>query len=148
MKRIKKVSQTVPTYGQIVDGYSDSTTDGYSANYVNNKIIDNYSTTEVKTNKTWIDGKPIYRKVITYNYAEGSTTASIPSGISNLDKVVLLNPIMLRSASDFEINYYSSSSDYLRTFYRYSTNAIEVRSSAASPNTVFYITIEYTKTTN
>ena len=33
--RIKKVSQTVPTYGQIVDGYSTSTTDAYSCNYVN-----------------------------------------------------------------------------------------------------------------
>lgn len=33
--RIKKVSQTTPTSSQIVDGYSESTTDGYSANYIN-----------------------------------------------------------------------------------------------------------------
>lgn len=28
------------------------------------EIVDNYSTVETKTNKVWIDGKPIYRKVI------------------------------------------------------------------------------------
>lgn len=33
--RIKKVSQTTPTQAQVVDGYSTSTTDPYSANYVN-----------------------------------------------------------------------------------------------------------------
>lgn len=36
--RIKKVSQTTPTIAQIVDGYSTSTTNGYSANYINNNI--------------------------------------------------------------------------------------------------------------
>lgn len=30
-----------------------------------------YSTTEVKTNKTWIDGKPIYRKVVTATAGAG-----------------------------------------------------------------------------
>lgn len=34
--RIKKVSQTTSTQAQVVDGYSTSTTDSYSANYVNN----------------------------------------------------------------------------------------------------------------
>ena len=33
--RIKKVSETTPVQAQIVDGYSESTTDGYSANYIN-----------------------------------------------------------------------------------------------------------------
>lgn len=36
--RIKKVSQTTPTQAQVVDGYSTSTTDSYSCNYVNNNI--------------------------------------------------------------------------------------------------------------
>lgn len=33
--RIKKVSQTTSTQAQVVNGYSTSTTDSYSANYVN-----------------------------------------------------------------------------------------------------------------
>ena len=34
--RIKKVTQTTPTPAQIINSYSESTTDGYSANYINN----------------------------------------------------------------------------------------------------------------
>lgn len=61
--KIKKTSETTPTMASIVDDYSTSTQDGYSCNYVNKD--NTYSTTEVKTNKMWIDGKPIYRLVIT-----------------------------------------------------------------------------------
>lgn len=42
--RIKKVSQTTPTQAQVVDGYSTSTTDCYSCNYVNT----NFETKGVK----------------------------------------------------------------------------------------------------
>lgn len=52
--RIKKVSQTTPSTAQIVDGYSESTTDGYSANYVNG--LNTYSTTEKRVG-TWIERK-------------------------------------------------------------------------------------------
>ena len=48
-----------------------------------------YSTEEVKTNKVWIDGKPIYRKVIANNVSCGpSTTISLSSiGIDTLIEV-------------------------------------------------------------
>ena len=36
--RIKKVSQTTATQAQVVDGYSTSTTDSYSCNYVNGSV--------------------------------------------------------------------------------------------------------------
>lgn len=62
--RIKKVSQTTSTQAQVVDGYSTSTTDSYSCNYVNS--INTYSTDEIRIG-TWIDGKPIYRKVYIEN---------------------------------------------------------------------------------
>ena len=50
-----------------------------------------YSTTETKTNKVWIDGKPIYRKVLVVNQTISSDT-TIPSTIPN-------------DASDYWINY-------------------------------------------
>lgn len=71
--RIRKISETTPTTSNIVNEYSTSTTDGYSANYVNNIIEDvkeNYSTNETRIG-TWIDGKPLYRKVITYSKTGG-----------------------------------------------------------------------------
>ena len=36
--RIKKVSQTTSTQAQVIDGYSTSTTDSYSCNYVNGSV--------------------------------------------------------------------------------------------------------------
>lgn len=42
--RIKKVSQTTSTQAQVVDGYSTSTSDSYSCNYVNS-IIESGSNT-------------------------------------------------------------------------------------------------------
>lgn len=56
-----------------------------------NGIFEYYSTTETKTNKIWIDGKPIYRKVLVVNQSISSDT-TIPSTIPN-------------DASDYWINY-------------------------------------------
>ena len=59
---IIKAKNTTPTMASIVNTKNNSTEDGYSCDYIN-KLVD-YSTTEINTGKTWIDGKPIYRKVM------------------------------------------------------------------------------------
>ena len=46
------------------DNPTKKTTVGTIKNYMADNIKDVYSTDEVKTNKVWIDGKPIYRKVV------------------------------------------------------------------------------------
>ena len=51
---------------------------------------DIYSTNEVKTNKVWIDGKPIYRKVIDIGNLPNATTKFISHNITNLGKVIRL----------------------------------------------------------
>jgi hypothetical protein len=48
---------------------------------------ENYSLGEQKIG-TWIDGKPLYRKVVTYSTKITSGTVQIPHGIGNLDTVV------------------------------------------------------------
>lgn len=53
--------------------------------------LDYYSTSETKTNKVWIDGNPIYRKVLVVNQTISSDT-TMPSTIPN-------------DASDYWINY-------------------------------------------
>ena len=59
--RIKKMYQGTVPENKILDTYSTSATDTYSCNYVNG--LETYSTSETKVG-TWIDGRPIYRKVI------------------------------------------------------------------------------------
>ena len=60
--RIKKISETRTLPAQVLNSNNDSQFDTYSCDYINK--MDVYSTSETKTNKVWIDGKPIYRKVI------------------------------------------------------------------------------------
>lgn len=45
-----------------------------------------YSTSEIDTGMVWIDGRPIYRKVVrgTVNMAGGYSTSSLPHGIQGL----------------------------------------------------------------
>lgn len=97
---------------------------------------------------TWIDGKPIYRKVAQISYASGSTTASQSFDLPNLDIITKIDTLILTQGSQdkFESSYYSSSSDYLRVFYR--GGNLEVRSSSTPNPYIIYVTLEYTKTTD
>ena len=79
--RIKKVSQTTSTQAQVVDGYSTSTTDSYSCNYVNS--INTYSTDEIRVG-TWMN-KPLYRKVYILTAIAGNNSYTLNPAPSNVD---------------------------------------------------------------
>lgn len=49
-----------------------------------------YSTTEQLTGDTWIDGKPIYRKVVDLPGLPNNTSKSFAHGISDIDNIVKL----------------------------------------------------------
>ena len=46
--------------------------------------------TEEQVVGTWIDGKPIYRKVIDFGALPNSTLKQVPHGISDIDAIVSL----------------------------------------------------------
>jgi len=58
------------------------------SNVIKNRIksledyIDDYSETEFATNKQWIDGRKIYRKVINFGALPNATTKSVAHGIT------------------------------------------------------------------
>lgn len=79
--QIKKVSETTPITGQVIDGYSESTTDAYSANYVEG--LHTYSTSEIRIG-TYMD-KPLYRKVVEIGSLPNNTTQTYNHNISNMD---------------------------------------------------------------
>lgn len=139
--RIKKVSKTTQTGAQIIDGYSNSQVSGYSCNYLNK--MDRYSTSETRTNKVWIDGKPIYRKVVTGNMSDGS----IAHGLTDVTFVNAYGFFIASSGSvmplpSLRVNYAS----YSAGFYINSTQvAFDKGTSAAG---TVYVTLEYTKTTD
>ncbi len=50
--------------------------------------IDTYSTNEVKTNKVWVDGKPIYRKVLNTGTLPNHNLKYVNHNITNLGVVI------------------------------------------------------------
>ena len=106
---------------------------------------DSYSTTEVKTNKTWIDGKPIYRKV--YTYSQSATESWTPItfstiGLSNVDYIWFADGTRKLDSSryvrdyDFEQNVYIDMND----------SKLHI-GPTENPN-AFTFVFEYTKTTD
>lgn len=118
-----------------------------------NGDIDEYSTTETKTNKVWIDGKPIYRKVVNFGALPNNTTKSVAHNISNMETVVFANLIgydnLSRGGNCIVMPYIGSDFAHSAGFYLNGTN-VYCRSgaslSSSYPNS--YATIEYTKTTD
>ncbi len=47
-----------------------------------------YSTTEQKTGGVWIDGKPIYRKVVNFGALLNTANKTVAHNIANIDKIV------------------------------------------------------------
>lgn len=144
---IIKATQTTPVQAQIVDGYSTSTTDGYSANYVNG--LNTYSTTETKVG-TWTDGKPIYRKVITGTLPSKNYTAFIE--INNIDTPVS-EKITVDMGDSFIripfINFYSSNYVYCDYYIKHADKKYYTHFTAGTyGGKPFTAIVEYTKTTD
>ena len=142
--KIRKVSLKTPTGAHIVDGYSTSTTDGYSCNEVNNLVQDVYSTNEIKTNKVWIDGKTIYRKTFSISTSGANATWSTNLSSVNCDNVIKVFGIAGTSNLKTAIL-----SDTQAVVFRPSSKAVEIYFNNPGTDAMTgYITIEYTKTTD
>ena len=116
--------------------------------------LQSYSTAEQDTGKTWIDGKPIYRKTILTTAptsAVGSGYASVGAPIDNcvgcfgfLKTSVGINVPVGLTIGNSGLNVYI----YTHTT---GTNADTIRlmnSNSSWDNNPTYITVEYTKTTD
>lgn len=134
----------------ILDGYSNSQTDAYSCNYINELFA--YSSTEKKVG-TWINGKPLYRKVITTseNITNGKT---IPHNIANVDMIYAEKAFTYNSSGTcypLPIDLYgsgtTSNTDRL-SFYVDRTNIVFKADSNYGGGWAKIIVLEYTKTTD
>lgn len=111
-----------------------------------------YSTSEVNTGATWIDGKPIYKKTIDFGALKNSSGASsVAHGISNLDRVIKAEAIAKSSSSSapqLVIPWATTGSNSANIYIEiYSSNiTIGVGENRSSYSAV--ITLWYTKTTD
>ena len=70
-----------------------------------------YSTAEVNTGKTWIDGKPIYRKSYAVAAFPNKGFVDVPLNISNLGQVVDYYGIASNGTNTIRVPYYSVDGD-------------------------------------
>ena len=85
---------------KVKNEYSTSNTETYSCNQINK--MNSYSTTE-QVIGTWIDGKPLYRKVIQYMGIAANTPVSIGS-VAN-PKILRIKEAYLDTTNDAGLSY-------------------------------------------
>lgn len=138
---IIKAFQSAGTVANVTTTTTSSNTDTYSCNYINS--MDKYSTDEVKTNKVWINSKPIYRKVF-----EGQLGTAITHNIINANFINIYGFYIGSSGNVFPLpsirpNY----PQYACGIYVNNTQiSFDVGDSLSNLNC--YIVLEYTKTTD
>lgn len=105
-----------------------------------------YSETEMNTNQKWIDGKDIYRKVIS-GISYGNGNISVQSGVTNIDQLVNLYFIESGVTGAFKDNAFIGTSRLSSNLaINLKTGIISVtsrQSDITGTNAVFVI--EYTK---
>lgn len=116
----------------------------YSCNYINNS--DSYSTNEVKTNKRWIDGKPIYRKVIK-QVCDGGSIITINHNISNLGEIIKCD--YFTYASSTNTTDVSHRETFAMSINRITPTQLQGSIATAYDNSwELKVILEYTKTTD
>ena len=142
-----EVGQIIATKdeGSELSNPADVVQDGNMHAVTSNAVADglSYSTDEVKTGGKWIDGKPIYRKIVDIGALPNNTSKTVAHGINNLEKAIIANGFAINNKGEtiyiphtFSGFYLNKTSIVLNTTYNYSAY------------TEAYITIEYTKTTD
>ena len=119
---------------------------------VKDKSLDSkelFSTDEVKTNKVWIDGKPIYRKVVTQTFTNAESVNLINGfDISLIDNIIsFYGSIKQPSGTITPISYSASEKDGAFVCMSRDKNSFVLYAKAYGVGDVILI-VEYTKTTD
>ena len=143
----KHLAQTWASHGSlphnmsriIVTGIRDRVSDA-------EKNFNKYSTTEEVVG-TWIDKKPLYRKVVKGNITATDQTLFVVN--ANIDTMVFISGYDCPDGTYyFPFNYAQTGSTYKSIFYKKDTDTIEFRSNSYNPGEVYVVVLEYTKTTD
>jgi hypothetical protein len=145
---IIKVAQTTVTTAQVTNSYSTSTSDSYSCDYINN--INTYSTNEIRVG-TWIDNKPIYRKMVDFGALPSNTLGSVNHNISNVKHIHINLGETIWCPNDQNYNeggMHSPIHEWFRDIEVTTTQIIIMTNSINASNWHMLVCLEYTKTTD
>ena len=105
-----------------------------------------YSTNETEIG-LWIDGKPLYRKVISFGALPNDTTKSVAHNISNLKRIIKLEGFAGSSQNLGGITLPHATSTPI-ALYADNTNVNVKTNNDATAYTEAYVYVYYTKTTD
>lgn len=104
---------------------------------------DYYSTSEVKTNKVWVDGKPIYRKIIDVGYLPNNTTKVVDAGLTGVVIVQMYG--IARNSSNATLTIpEANGGNSIRLVYN-ASNQVEIGTTYDRSSFYGYVILEYTK---
>ncbi len=135
--------------GQTLEGSGDIVISGSGAG-VGTSELPAYSTSEVLTAERWIDGKPVYRKVVSMGALPNATAKSIAHGISNLDEHLDLSGVAFHANGDARIPlpYVSTSTSTIQMHMSKTNVIVTNRIDMSATYAKSYAIIYYTKTTD
>ena len=148
---ISTINNDISTINTNIGNLSNLTTEDKTSvvNSINElKNAEIYSTNEVKTNKIWINGKPIYRKVIETGTI-ANTSKDVAHGISNLGIVVSVCGIAVTSSNAyFTIPRIVTSATNQQIGLSVNNVNITIDAGSVASFANSFVVIEYTKTTD
>lgn len=112
-----------------------------------NPYTNNYSTGEIVVGR-WIDGKPLYRKVINFGNLPNNTTGTVAHNISNYDDVIKLYGVAKYDTFRFPIPQATNQSSQGTIGMWLGASTISIRTTTNMSNYTAYVVVEYTKTTD
>lgn len=120
----------------------------FVAVYGNSPLTFDYSTAEVDTGTTWIDGSAIYKKTINFGALPNASSKVVPHGITNLNRVLSISGYAYYPTNQVTYPLPFSSKD--SASYNIGTTAdqtnVEIGTGIDRSNlTECYITLYYTK---
>lgn len=131
---------------KVVDTVEDNNMHPVTSNAVAES--QSYSTTEQLTGGKWIDGKPIYRKVIDFGALPNNTTKSVGHNIANLDTVVSFHGIAYDGSYYIPIPYVNTTSSDSIALYMNNNSIVLKTGIDRTSYTKCHLIVLYTKTTD
>ena len=107
-----------------------------------------YSTTEVNTGMTWVDGSTIYRKVINFGSLPNNDTKNVNLNISNLGNIINVSALGYDSINNnyWNIPTISTSGAQYTIDITITPTQVRIRTATDRSHFTAYVILEYTKT--
>lgn len=106
-----------------------------------------YSTEEAITNSTWVDGKTIYKKTISFGALPNATTKTVAHGISGISHIIDMKAVAWNSSGTTIVLPYAhpQSVQYQVSWHVDNTNINIITGDDKSGYSSCYVTLYYTK---